>query len=583
MKKTLLPIALILLIGIPLSADDRLDLISMEPSNQAMATQGFELNEYDWLVNPLHVGKLTDSTLYFSLDGLGIQFDGNGKKGFRGGYTRKMGDLLPGMIVHYINASISRSAAEEENTRITENTWNAGTGQYASINEDVAIDLYDNGNLSSHDLTLHFAVGLPQMGLAVQANWITNRVSGTGLFAGSNYANTAAPSEESLVSYDDRIEETVRMRTAGTNRLAVEPEIGITFGEISTRIALGLGLMNLSPADDGYTVTTTVYDGGVSNLQIDQITTTRQTGAYYVDYNVNNPGSSSIGSSFTIFNSAKPFNVTHTALSLNTESEMPLQNGAVLTFPVGFGINLYPELSTVYETETQNYIDGTESVRLDSRTVNRTTTTLTVAQDFGLTGGIGIRKTFVPSETAALHLGANASYSLSSYKDSRTRSYTYINQADNDDNENFTSAGDTNTVSEDTGYVRDYAESVNTFNVELPLAVSYSPVKNLTFHAGNTTTMGLSFTRTQTGGNDGYTHTQFTDNVNPANSDAEPVRLGNSRTTDSEITNHTHWAFANYSAFGFTLQLTDNFKIDALSTLNNLSFYRFTISGTYTF
>ena len=95
-------------------------------------------------------------------------------------------------------------------------------------------------------------------------------------------------------------------------------------------------------------------------------------------------------------------------------------------------------------------------MRLDSRTVNRTTTTLTVAQDFGLRRH---RDQEDIRSSRPRRSQCERFVLLSSYKDNRTRSNTYINQADNDDNENFTSAGDTNTVSEDTGYVRDYAEA----------------------------------------------------------------------------------------------------------------------------
>ena len=89
--------------------------------------------------------------------------------------------------------------------------------------------------------------------------------------------------------------------------------------------------------------------------------------------------------------------------------------------------------------------------------------------------------------------------------------------------------------------------------------------------------MGLSFTRTQTGGNDGYTHS-IHGQREPGDSDAEPVRLGNSRTTDSEITNH-ELGVRQLQRVRFHAPAHGQFQIDALSTLSNLSFYRFTISG----
>ena len=62
MKKCIIFITVILCLTVPFTFAD--DLVDLESSNQSAATIGFEQNQYDWLINPIDFGKITQSTLF---------------------------------------------------------------------------------------------------------------------------------------------------------------------------------------------------------------------------------------------------------------------------------------------------------------------------------------------------------------------------------------------------------------------------------------------------------------------------------------------------------------------------------------
>lgn len=572
MKKCIIVFTVILFLTVSFAFAD--DLVDLGSSNQSASTIGYEQNQYDWLINPADFGKITDSTLFFSLDASANQFgeDVVGD-GFRGGYAWIRDGFSPLIALNYRTTSYTSTEEAGDNTVLDYGNYDSVTGLYATIDETV--------NISStarpmHWLMSHIGGEIAGVGnVDIQTSWYMFRETGETTFYTDQYTNTAAVSAASLTTKGNLTETTYDLIGYADNLLAIEPEISLNIGDISTTIALGIGLYNLGASDDSWIRDVTIYSIGADATLLDRITTTSDTGSFYY-----------AGGSFRLFDmtAAKPVYVERSLINVDSVSTINLKDDLELEVPLYFGITLYPDLATTDITDTVNYTDLT-SLELN-RTVDTITTDLTVDSDINMGIGGTVKKTFAPSENSALYIGAGMDFDMQMYSDSRSRTDSTHIQIDADADGLYTTAGvDTDILYTLSGWEIETTRNDYTISLGIPIAVSYSPVKSLTFHAGTTTTMEIQFIDstsliTQDAGID-YSFETFTDNLEPVNSyTIQQIDTSDPSSTPSASFD-TDFNFTATGAFGFTLEISDNFTIDALALASSMAIQSFSLSGIF--
>ncbi|MCK4515055.1 MAG: hypothetical protein KAU31_07345, partial [Spirochaetaceae bacterium] len=240
MKRSII-VALILALSASVLVAD--DLIDPGPSNQRITTVGFERNELDDLIDPLGATLFADNpTLFFALDDLGIQFGVTEiGYGFRGGWGGTLGELGATAVINYINRGDYFSEPAAENTTYDYQNYNAGTGDYGTITENVNSTAHDVDSDQEAIVHLGVGVGIP---VALQILWSQDRFKRETLTYNNVYSNTPTPVDGALTLKNLRTHEVVNL-PEGTNRLVFEPEISLQFGNLMSRISLGAGLVNL--------------------------------------------------------------------------------------------------------------------------------------------------------------------------------------------------------------------------------------------------------------------------------------------------------------------------------------------------
>jgi hypothetical protein len=554
------------------------ELIDMGSSNQSSSTMGFEQNEYDWMLNPLDFDQIENSILFFSLDATANQFGaGTVGDGFRGGYAWIMDGFSPIFAANYRTTSDSdkQDTEEDSNVVLAYGTFDTASGRYATIDETVSITSSSN---SIHELMFHFGGNLSgPLDFVLQTYWNMDREAGTSSSYTDQYTNTAAVSDASLASKGNLTEAEYDLIGNADNIISFEPEIGLVFGNIMSNIAIGLELYNSGAADDSWEQTVTSYSGGVDPTIMDSTVVTSNTGSYYYS------GSAVAGFDM---NTSAPVYVEKTLLNLNVDTTIELAENLELDVPVSFNMALYPDLSTVDSSVTTGFNDSTADVLESSRTVNTVTTNLTVDNDLGFEIGGTINKTIFPSENSALYIGAGTGFSMEMYSDTRNSTDSTDTKQDNDADGLYTTAGtDTDTTYQESGWEIQTQTNEYTVDLYIPVAVSYSPVKPLTFHAGTYTVLSVSFTDSsslETGDNGyNYLYETYTDNLTATNSYAKRQKDGSDNINDPYSEFSTYFNFMATGTFGFTLEISDNFKIDALAQASSMQFNSFSLTGIY--
>lgn len=567
MKKRI--ICLIFVLAVAATSVFADDLVDLGRSNQAYATMGFELNEYDWLLNPIYADMISETSYFFALDANGPQFGtASIGDGFRGAFALVNDGFSPTGAVNFRTTSTSADEKAEDNTELTYGTYDIATGRYSTIDETVTIA---SNSMPYYALALHFGMLGSGLDFAVQARWVMDRAVGSSQSYTDNYTNTSAPSAATLATKGNQTATTYNL-IDGANTVVIEPEIALSIGDVQSRIALGAAWHNPGSATDQWLQTITSYSGGADPTATDTESSTSRSGSY----------SSAAGTQRFGMNTTAPINPERIGLNLHTETMLPLSANTELEVPayVNYGIYAFP-LSTINKTETVNYDDSAATPSEIGRTSTTTTTTLAGVTDFTFGTGATLKTSVSPSENTRLHFGVGLAVDGDLYGDTRSREEATANIVD----ANSDGTREVDTLTTLSGWEIQNSSFSTDISLSVPIAVSYSPVKPLTFHAGATTRFRVNLTSASTleTGDSGYMYQMYTDNLTSTNSYAAAQQIDGSSNSNLPSKSFTsQFTFLATGSFGFTLDLSDNFRIDALATTGaNVAIDQFTLSGTY--
>ncbi len=555
------------------------DLVPFGFSNQYISTVGFETNQYDWLLDPKDFGKIDKTTIFFSLDAYAGQFGSDTLgDGFRGGYAWMRDGFSPFIALNYLTKSRSDDQSNvDDNTSYDYSTYNQTAGTYGTITKSVGVYSDDNPYQS---LMFHFGGEIKNsINFALRIYWLLDRWNGSSTDYTDTYSNTAEVTDASLTSKGNKTDIEYNLLSNKDNILAVEGKTALRFGNIVSSITLGVGLYNLGTSDDNWTQTVTNYNSGTDNTLMDSQTITNKTGSYYYR-------NGTVYNCFSMSPTDIPDYINRTVLNLDTSTDISLEDTLKLTVPVSFQIFLSPELSENETTTTINYNDAVASLPETSRTEVSEITDLKVDTNVVMSGGALLRKTFTPSDNSSFYIGSGLNLKMNMYSDTRERSSITHTQTDGDGDGLYTTAGsDTDTIDTLSGYKVETSRNEYTIGFTIPVALSYSPVKNLTFHAGAGTMLEVYMTSTTslTTGDSNYVYETYIDNLDATNSFSQR-KINGSDDTNSPVSQfESSFGFDSYGSFGFTLNITDNFKIDAVARSSSLEFDSFSVTGFYSF
>lgn len=552
------------------------DLIDLGDSNTKKGTASFVTNEYDWMLNPLNYSLLESSTLFLSMDADGSQFSaGSVGAGIRGGFALINTGLSPIFALNYFNDSDSTTPEEADNVVYTYSTYDIATGNYASINGNVNIKKISKPN---QELKVHFGGSAGEsINFAVQAWLKSERYESTSLAYTDTYTNTTAASDATLSSKGDQTE-TVNNVPTFNNVLAFEPEIGLKIGSIESLISFGFGMYNILPSENSSVSTVSTYSTGIDPIIMDSQTITSTTGHYY-----NSDSNSFIDMVF--MNTSTPTYAPKLRVSLNTDNTMSIDENTEVVFPIAFGMTFYPEAETTSSTTNITFDDSTGTALESNRTNNLTAISLSSTYDMEGVLGALYKKTFKPSDKAALHLGGGLNIEFDINEFTRSQVFSVTTQKDNNGNNVYTDAVDVNTVYKESGYEIRTTDASYDFIVSFPVAIEYSPIKSLKFYAGTTTklTTNLGISTTLTTGDSGYIYEEYTDNNNADNNYALRQKDTSNNTSQPSNDFSTNFDISVDGTFGFSLDLADNFKVDALAATSGVGFYKFSLTCIYSF
>lgn len=576
LRKSLIVVFIASLFIFPMSLSA--ELINFTASDQYLSTAGFEMNAYDWLLNPVYYGLLDTSTLFFAFDAsaqqLGATTAGNG---FRGGYAWIMPGFSPLFMLDYRTTASGSSQDETQNVQLSYSGYDLASGGYATITESA--NIVSNNILPAQKLIAFFGGKLDSpIGFDVHGEWLFDKTTQTALSYTNTYSNTASPTDATLTSKGNQTDTTIDLRNNTTNALAIESDVGLNFDFITSRISLGTGLFNWDFTPASWTQTVTMYSAGLDPTVRDQETDTIYSGAYYY--------ASSVATPNFAMNTNTPNYLPNIPLSLDSLTTLNFDPTFKLEIPVSATITFVPDASTVATSTMIAYNDSLSSDPEIER--SETTTTNSLAYDRNLTATVGgtVRKAFQKNDSAVLYLGAGLAATYTGWEVTRSSTQGVHTQIDTNGNGNYTDAGtDIDTLYTKSGWeIKNSNDQISTV-LSVPLAASYTPVKGLTFHAGTVTSMTVyvAFTSSLTTGDPGYVYETYTDNLVPANSYAQ--RTINLSANSNTPVNSTTWGFSFSVSgnFGVTLQLADNFTVDALASGSSVGFSSFSLTGAYAF
>ena len=555
------------------------ELISLDGSNQYKTTVGFEMNEYDYLINPLYIHLLSSPWYFFGLDGDVTQLANNIIGDGMAAGMALGGAMTPVFLVNYSTTSYLSAAEEgEENISLSYDTYDQATGTYALVTE--SIEKNTKYSHIIHDLVLHGGLSLSenfalafQDALAMDAYRI-NRVKYS-----NEYTNTAAPTDATLSAKGNRTDTSVHMRASSENSYKIDVEAGLDTGAFQSRMVLGAGWFYPGSGNNIFEEIETVYSGGLDPTVRDQENITTYTGQYYSSGSTVNP-SQCFDMTGAFVTAAEYF-----AIGLQTDNTIPMDRGAYLFIPFNVQYDIYsPNLSLAENITTVTYNDGTADNPEDSRDETITTTNLTRNLDLSASTGAGLGKMVQPTEQTQLHFGTQLDFEFIGLNDIKTQQKVDHYQEDVNGDGDYADVGtDIDTVYTQSGYEVQRRELDYNFDLSVDVAVSYSPVAPLTFHTGATTSAGvdLQSLSTLTTGNSGFIYEQYTDNLEDANSYDQRQKDGTSTASSRSTSFGSDFDFYTNAFFGFTLEFSENFKLDARATAGDVGFEEFSVIGMY--
>ncbi|MFW5684192.1 MAG: hypothetical protein ACOC1I_05020, partial [Spirochaetota bacterium] len=352
---------------------------------------------------------------------------------------------------------------------------------------------------------------------------------------------------------------------AGADELVFEPEIALETGDLTSRIALGVGLVNYL-GSRSYEQTTTTYAGGADATAQDTVTVNRNTGSYFWDAGGGLTESFAMNTNTLAANDYAP----HVELNLYADNRLTGVMDGTLELPVTVMYNLYPgSLQTVDTTIVSNYDDSIAPSRLTDVTTTTVTTTASSILDLYVDAGARYRRTFEAGDGVLVHLGAGLILSGAFDSIAKSQEETVRDQTDGSNDGLFTDPTlDTDVTTREYGYSISVSEQDYGATIDLPVSVSYQPIPLFTFQGGVTTTVDVGYltSTSTTRGAAAYTTRDVTDNLTPANSTTGTDIPNHNNPTTTVGTSAWDFNFSTTSDFGVTMNLSEQLKIDALGT-----------------
>jgi hypothetical protein len=565
----MLPVLLFVLAVSTLGAE----VVFFAPSAQNDSTEGFEFGIPDAIINPSRFAEIENTTLLLDLDGdPGFPVPTTlGEVGFRAGFA------TPGLhVVAVYNANVTSltAAADGTNVDVTYTNYNIGANTYATVVETVSGLTTLNGN-STQDLSLMVGFPLGGAGIAGEASWLNDRVAVNTLTFTNNYANTLTVDPASLTSVGNRTEVT-RNLIQGTSGFGLEAEFGLVSDTFREDASIGVGLLNLVGPNDLQRTVVTAYAGGTDPTLPDSITTTDLSGSYYWT-----------GSALPRFSvsgtSGLPSLASSILIDLDTLTTFPLGPDTLLEVPAEAQLYLHP-MQTAEDITTVSVLDDATGAET-AHSVVTFTTTLDSPTDMHFEAGALIRHTFRPADNAALHVGVGGSPYFSTYSHTIEEVFSDHQQNDGNADGDYTDVGvDQDDIVEQRGFSRDYSRTLFGVLVQAPVAVSWSPVPALTFHAGTTTFFDFAVFSTSGAlhGSASFMEEQYTDILDAANNVPWAlISASNDQTTPFASTT-TSYAFTVSGSFGATLVIAPGLVLDLIAEGSTVQFDRFSATVIYT-
>lgn len=354
------------------------------------------------------------------------------------------------------------------------------------------------------------------------------------------------------------------------NTYALDVATGITLN--NKEITLNAGFSIINPMDRYASTVTTEYD--ITNTvepntdaqKVDYINTSEITGQISNWY-------SSLLSYST--NTTDKSLLSRSDLDISSQIEWDHESGLTFNLPISFGLSFYGDLESIETNSTKGYKDDTNTLIVENTTVTKETLSIPTALD--LTAGFGIEKSFEPSSNTNVYLGANGYFNFNTFNEVKGREVTTTTKSDTDQNGTF-DTGETSTVSKTVENGITVSESTTGFNISTKVAATFTPIELITFHVAAFPYVNVNYTSTETEYNSGNVNT-YTDNITAENTTTTDTK----GLTITDKSSNTSFGAGNWGRFGFILNFSENFKLDAKASVSRLAFDEFSLLAIFSY
>jgi hypothetical protein len=573
---TRVSLLILILIG-PLSLAGAEEFITLSESNRSRATMGFELSDYDYLINPVYFSKIETTTLFTALDNDSYQFGGT--SGFRGGVAFVRDGISPLLVGNYRGFAYREEASAEDSVDLAYIGYDVDTGNYDSITRAVQTPMPNSEQY--HELLLHTGVRLSnRLGLALQASWEYAWYNGSESSYSDIYTDTSAPTDSTLSIKGDRVETVVDM-ASGENHIVLEPEIGYSTDRLKLRVLAGVGFYNTSGRNSSYLQTVTKHNvGGVDDLAVDEITSTEYAGSYRWYFGASTPSSLLSMGSLSLGGA-------RTGVSLTLDSEYDLATGNTSVAPwISAEASLHPDQRREETVTTARYDDAVDDGPVIGRDSVLTSIVAEIPQHFDIQTGVRVNRAISVADNVVFHIGAAAQLGVEWYYSRHEQTRTTRSQSDINADGDYLDVGvDEDTTYLETGYVVQTSGRSSSMELSVPIAFSYSPLPGLTLFIGTETSLGAWYEQEErlTEGSDSYLYEEYVDNLDSDNSIFLSQKAGSSYEAVSESPRDYYINFGSDAGFGFRYELNDRLSVEGIARSTSLEFDEFRLTGTLKF
>lgn len=555
-------------------------------SNTRDVSQGFERNDYDFLLDPARMDLLSGPTLFLALDnafsGFAEDFVGDG---FRLGWANPELPFAPNLALNYFPASSTAADPDEENTDTQFNNFTDAPPQYATITD--SLGGRDSSANRRSGLFVHVGGTIADgIGLAAQVR-IRRTVESILEDSGEDiFVDTIEPNDTDLSEIGDRIVHDfplVYRQEAGG--VFADLELGLQLPTAPTRVVVSLQLQpGIDSADLVGTRTVEAFDGGADAAILDTRDTTQYRGAWLVD-NLRVTDATPVLAVVDMDTNFPAF-FESTAIGLFGESQVELNPEYALDLSGGGSYRFAPEgiqsIRTLREETFDDSIIATPVLTDDVTTV--TSSSLDSATILSANLGATLRKSRDLDARVSVHLGIglSGSYEQSAFAMSETEVVTTLIDGDND--QLYETAGvDTNQVVTFSGYTTSGEQTIFIAELLAPVAFAYEPLPGLRFRAG--IQMGLNYNRSvdvdRETGDPNYTTQTIVDALDAGNNVIDQTIPGSDSLTFVSTARSSNFVPTSSATFGFTLDLNDQVTIDARASSAQVSFGTFNVAAIY--